>query len=89
MTAFIYSSSRKNGFYVYLAEKDVFNAIPESIKTALGTLTFVMTLELSPNQKLASENPVQVMQNLSANGFHLQISDPVRTTEKLRKLSEQ
>jgi len=87
LDVFVYSSSRKNGYYIYLAEKDNFEAIPESIRPGLGPLNYALTFELDKSRKLASEDPQQVMKNLVDNGFHLQISDPVLTSEKLRKLS--
>ena len=87
MDVFVYSSSRKNGYYIYLAEKDNFDAIPESIRPGLGTLHYALTFELDKTRKLASEDPEKVMKNLVENGFHLQITDPVLTSENLRKLS--
>lgn len=89
MDVHVYSSSRKNGYYVYLTKKDNFAVIPESIRTALGVLNYALTFELTRDRKLATEDPELVMHNLTENKFHLQISDPVLTSEKLRWLSTQ
>ena len=72
MLAYVYKSQKRADTYVFLAGRDDFARLPASLRTQLGTLSFVLETELTPERKLASENPVQVMENLSAQGFHLQ-----------------
>lgn len=77
MEVYVYSSSKKRGYYVYLAEKDTFDVIPDNLRSALGELSLAVTFELSPQRKLAQEDPEKVRQNIEMNGFHIQISDPL------------
>ncbi len=87
MDVFVYSSSKKSGCYVYLPEKDAFDAIPASIRPALGELNFALQFNLAERRKLATEDPQQVLKNLEQQGFHLQINDPALSEEKLKALS--
>jgi uncharacterized protein YcgL (UPF0745 family) len=88
LDVYVYSSSLKNGYYLYLAKQDNFDVIPASIKPGLGTLTLALTFNLHESRRLATEDPARVLENLEKNGFHLQISDPLRATERLKTLSE-
>jgi uncharacterized protein YcgL (UPF0745 family) len=72
MQAFVYKSQRKTDTFVYLAARDDFEKIPEPLRVQLGGLEFVLEVALTPERKLARENPDVVRQNLAANGFHLQ-----------------
>ena len=69
----MYRSSRKEYTYLYLAEGASLEDLPDSLLGAFGTAEFVIDLELSPERKLASENVLQVMENLREQGFHLQL----------------
>lgn len=77
MEVYVYSSANKTGYYLYLAEKDNFDVIPDTIKPALGPLSLALTFELHEGRKLAQEDPQTVLTNLAKQGFHLQISDPL------------
>ena len=77
MEVYVYNSSKKRGYYVYLAQKDAFDVIPDNLKPALGELSLALTFELTPQRKLAQEDPETVRQNIEKNGFHIQISDPL------------
>lgn len=72
MLAHVYKSRSRADTYVYLAGRDDFDCLPAALRTQLGALTFVLQVELMPARKLARENPVEVMRNLAARGFHLQ-----------------
>ena len=86
MEVFIYRSSKKNGFYVYLPRKDDFSSIPADLQQALGKLEYSLTFDLHPERVLAREDPEVVLDNLEKLGFHLQITDPLSTPDifKLR-----
>jgi uncharacterized protein YcgL (UPF0745 family) len=73
MKCYIYRCARKEDMYLYLAEKDDFSSVPQEIVRSLGNTEFAMELELSPDRKLASEDPTTVITHLSARGFHLQL----------------
>lgn len=69
----IYKGRKRQDTYLYLANKDDFARVPDTLITLLGTPLHVMDLELSPKRKLAQENVIEVMQNLQKRGWHLQL----------------
>ena len=73
MHAYVYKSLRKADTYVYLARRDDFDCVPAGMRAALGRLQFVLELALTPERRLASEDPATVRGNLAARGFHLQL----------------
>ncbi len=84
MRAHVYKSLKRADTYVFLAARDDFARLPEPLRTQLGSLAFVLEVELSPTRTLARENPVEVMENLATRGFHLQFppslaTDPMTT----------
>ncbi len=86
MHVYVYKSSRKQGYYVYLATKDKFDSIPDAMQKKLGDLELTLEFTLSADRKLAREDPVVVLENLQKQGFHLQIGDVLVTPDdyKLR-----
>lgn len=77
MQVFVYKSSRKEGAYVYLPQRDDFAALPPPILQSLGQLTFALELDLTPDRKLATEDAPTVLANIAERGFHLQLPPPV------------
>lgn len=81
MHAYVYKSQRKADTYVYLAARDDFACLPEALRGQLGTLVFVLEVALTPERKLARQDPAVVRANLAARGFHLQfpptMADPM------------
>lgn len=72
MHAYVYKSRHKADTYVYLAARDDFGRLPESLRTQLGPLQFVLDVALTPDRKLAREDVAAVRENLVNRGFHLQ-----------------
>lgn len=72
MHAYVYKSQRKADTYVYLAARDDFARLPEPLRLQLGTLAFVLEVALTPDRKLAQEDPAVVRANLGTRGFHVQ-----------------
>ena len=81
MLAFVYKSLRKADTYLYLATRDDLACLPEPLRTQLGGLQFVLEVALTPERRLARENPDVVRSNLASRGFHLQfpptVADPM------------
>jgi uncharacterized protein YcgL (UPF0745 family) len=73
MKTFVYKSTRRADTYVYLAERDAFGVLPAPVADRLGTLVFVLEVDLTPERKLATADPAVVRANLAARGFHLQV----------------
>ncbi|MGR9101238.1 MAG: YcgL domain-containing protein [Gammaproteobacteria bacterium] len=76
MRCFIYKSSRKDGLYLYLAQKDDFSGVPQALLDGMGEPAFVMELELTPDRKLAREDAAQVLLQLRNRGFFVQMPPP-------------
>jgi uncharacterized protein YcgL (UPF0745 family) len=73
MQCAIYKSRRKQDTYLYLAAKDDFSSIPESLLKLLGEPMHVMDVDLHPERPLAQEDVVEVLRNLEERGWHLQM----------------
>jgi uncharacterized protein YcgL (UPF0745 family) len=73
MKCTVVRSSLKDFTYIYLLEGHDFDDLPVSLRKAFGEPGFVMNLELTPDRKLAYEDVNRVMQNLSEQGYHLQM----------------
>ncbi len=73
MQCFIYKSLKKEALYLYITQKDHFNQLPAECLTLLGSLEYVMTLELTPERKLARENSEKVLKSLQEKGFFIQM----------------
>lgn len=69
----VYRSTRKQEMYLYLAEPDAFDAVPEALLQQFGDPILVIELELSPERRLAREDVDIVMCNLRTCGYHLQL----------------
>jgi uncharacterized protein YcgL (UPF0745 family) len=77
MRCFVYRSARREQTYVYLAERDAFDALPPPLLSALGTLQPVLELDLHQQRRLAREDPATVRRNLTAQGYHIQFPPPL------------
>lgn len=69
----VYRSPRKQEMYLYLADEDAFDKVPEALLESFGEPILVIELELSPERPLAREDVNAVMANLDDQGFHLQM----------------
>lgn len=78
MLAYVYKSLKKADTFLYLAKRDDFAGLPEPLRTQLGALHFVLEVELTPQRKLAQEDPEVVRNNLATRGFHLQFPPTVQ-----------
>ena len=59
--------------YLYMAQEEIFDAIPSELLEQFGTPEFVMQLDLHAGRELAREDVISVIANLVAQGFHLQM----------------
>lgn len=82
MKCFVYKSAARADTYIYLRERDAFGLLPEILRQSLGSLSFVLELELSPERRLAQADPGIVMANLRGPGFHLQMPPPKTPDER-------
>jgi len=77
MRCSVWRSRKKTGAYVYLPDAETPEALPDALKTLLGTCDEVMSLDLAERTQLATENIDTVRQNLQQQGYHLQLPPPV------------
>ena len=87
ITCYIYRCSAKQDMYIYMAEKDNFDCLPDELKKSLGQLSFSLELELDKNRKLAREKPEQVIKNLKDRGFHLQMPSETSMEELMKRIA--
>lgn len=73
MQCYIYRSSIKDGLYVYLADENGMEKLPEPLKKQLGDPQFSMSLDLTEERKLGQENTQTVLENLATQGYHVQM----------------
>ena len=73
MKCTVFRSSLKDFTYIYLQAGHDFDDLPDTLREVFGQPEFVMNLELTPERKLAYSDVKQVMQNLSEQGYHLQM----------------
>ena len=73
MKCTVFRSSLKDFTYIYLLAGQDFDDLPDSLRDVFGQPEVVMDLELTPERKLAYSDVKQVMENLSEQGYHLQL----------------
>lgn len=78
LPCWVYRSQRRDEMYLYLAEEDAFDDLPEGLLERFGRPQPVMQLTLHPGRPLAREDVLQVMENLRRQGFHLQLPPVLR-----------
>lgn len=72
----VYRSKAKRGMYVYLSEKDNFDAIPKDLRKRLGRLEYSFEFTLTESRKLVRYDTKQVIQQIADSGFFLQMPPP-------------
>ncbi|MGK0399521.1 MAG: hypothetical protein ACJA0I_001824 [Gammaproteobacteria bacterium] len=83
MLVHIYRSNRKPDTYLYLAEKDDFSMVPESLMTVFGEPEFSFSFQLSAQKKLIKEDTNTVLENLKEQAYHLQLRKDVLIEQML------
>lgn len=72
----VYRSLKRAETYLYVEKNGDFDKVPEQLKTMLGKLTLVMTLDLDKREKLGLGDLAKVKHELVENGFYLQLPPP-------------
>jgi len=81
----VYRSDKKTETYLYLAEEQDFEDLPDELKQTFGEPAFVMRLELTPEFKLARVETQRVLENLEENGFYLQLPPKLPIEEEISR----
>ena len=72
----VYRSQRKADYYLYVPADDGLDRVPEALLQQLGAVEKTLTFTLTRERQLAREDATQVMSNLEAKGYHLQLPPP-------------
>lgn len=77
MQCYVYKGEKQQDYFVYL-EKKIDSAssdidLPEAILGLMGELEFVIEFELTSDRKLAQAEAKQVLADIQAQGFYLQM----------------
>ena len=70
---YIYKCSRKQGVFLYLPEKDNFEALQPSLLELLGELDFSFDFDLTHTRKLIQADAKAVLKHISETGYFLQL----------------
>ncbi|MNP10180.1 Protein YcgL [compost metagenome] len=73
--------------YLYVDKRDALQRVPEALLAVFGAPQHVFDLLLTPERKLAREDIGQVLENIEAQGFHLQM--PPGEEEYIEHLPEE
>lgn len=73
MQCFVYASTHKPDSYVWLATRDEFSVLPESLMLMLGELRFVLEVQLDDQRRLPVEDVEVVLEHLHTQRWHLQL----------------
>lgn len=69
----IYKSVDKIDYYLYVDAEEGLDRVPDELKGQLGELEMTFSFTLTPQRTLAREDPMLVLSNLQAQGYHLQL----------------
>jgi uncharacterized protein YcgL (UPF0745 family) len=78
MKCIIYKCSNNADTYLYVPKENNLSHVPKALIEKLGKLEQVMELELTPERKLAKENPQAVIENLQTNGYFVQLPPSIK-----------
>ena len=73
MKTWVYKGARKPDTYLYIAEEDNFEAVPDTLVQLLGELSLVLEVDLSARDRLARADIDQVRDCLAGQGYFLQL----------------
>ncbi|ESP93454.1 MULTISPECIES: YcgL domain-containing protein [Pseudoalteromonas] len=76
MLSAVYKSSKKADTYLFIEKRDDFSKVPEPLMTTFGTPLFVMLVDLAKREKLGVADLSLVKEQLTEQGFYLQIPPP-------------
>ena len=73
MLVTIYKGSKRDEMYLYVPFGDELKELPEALLAQFGDLEVVMSLELSPDRRLARVAAADVLAGIEEQGFYLQM----------------
>ena len=76
MLCSVYKSSKKAQTYLFVNKRDDFSDVPEALMKMFGTPVMVTVLNLATKTKLGFADLDKVKENLSSQGYYLQLTPP-------------
>lgn len=73
LPCWVYRSPRKQDTYLFLAEEDGFDRVPDKLLEQFGEPVLVIELELCSRRKLACADVKKVLKHLNEHGYYLQL----------------
>jgi len=74
ITVWVYKGSRRTETYLYVPDENNFEHVPKDLLDAMGTLEFVMEIEIDAQRKLARVDAEEVIKNVLDAGYFLQLA---------------
>lgn len=69
----VYKSKQKDETYVFIPTSTPLSELPDELLKVLGQAEMVMTLNLTPEKKMARGTAAEVIKSIEEQGFHLQM----------------
>ena len=76
MLCSIYKTNKKEGMYLFISRRDDFSQVPETLLGMFGQPKLVVTMNLQETRTLAFADSKLVLENLTSQGFYLQMPPP-------------
>lgn len=73
MKCAVYRSNKKDMTYLYLPHEDDMARVPEALMKMISPVERVLEFELTADRPLAQEDPAEVLKQLEAQGWFLQM----------------
>ena len=74
ITVWVYKGSRRTETYLYVPDENNFEQVPKDLLDAMGTLEFVMEIDIDAQRKLARVDAGEVIKNVLDAGYFLQLA---------------
>lgn len=71
---FVYRCGKQDEQYVFLANKDGFDVLPDALQKRLGALTYSFDFELDETRRMVRDDPKAVLHALNTQGFYLRLN---------------
>jgi hypothetical protein len=69
----VYKSDKKAGYYLYVDRAEGLERVPQALLLQFGSPSLTLSFELHGGRRMARQDPLVVLKNLSADGYHMQL----------------
>ena len=69
----VYKTRRRLDMYLYVDHREDLDRVPEGLLERFGRPELALTLSLDPGRRLARANAVDVLSQIDASGYYLQM----------------